>query len=128
MSPESRRQYNGRFVSPMHLRIADPKLYIMITGSPNEYILRYCTAYGSTSSGVFISSSSGFDIASPMKRRTMPLSSAIVIAVWTARFAFSLLPWPIYPETMTFAPTEIPTNRFTMRFITELLQPTAAVA
>ena len=126
--PEKTKAIRGRFVSPTHLRIAEPKLYAMMNGIPSAYMRRYVSAYGNTFSGVFIATSTGRDTTRPRKRRKTPLIKATVIAVWTLWFAFSFSPRPIKRETTTFAPTDIPTKRFIIRFMTGPLHPTAAVA
>ena len=86
--PATIRLYSGLLLSPVLLRIDEPKSYNIINGIPRRYILRYRTARSITSSGVPIRRSTGFAINCPAIITNTPLITATTIAVCTAAFIF----------------------------------------
>ena len=115
-------------LSPLLLSTAEPKSYISIKGIAKKNILRYSVASFKTSSGTFIMPRSIGASISPTPSMINPLMTAKSTTVCTASFALSFLPWPISLATTTFAPTESPRKRLTIRFTNEELLPTAAMA
>ena len=65
---------------------------------------------------------------SPAAMRIMPLITLSIIAVWTVFFSSGIFFAPQYRAATTLAPMESPMNRFVMRFISAVLEPTAASA
>lgn len=81
-----------------------------------------------TSVGEEVHSSSWRTISTPRTIRAVPLARARVMAVWTLRPTLSYRPAPRSRDTTTLVPTDKPTNRLMSRFISAVLDPTAARA
>ena len=81
-----------------------------------------------TSVGEDTHSRSWRTIATPKTIMAMPLIRARVMVVWTLWLTLSCRPAPRSRDTTTLVPTERPTNRLTVRLISEVLEPTAAKA
>ena len=100
----------------------------MVAGMPMKYTRIYSTAWPITSSGVAIHTSIGRASRIPSAINTKPPATAVISAVCTVSCASSKSFAPRKRATSTFAPTEIPMKKLTSRLISELVEPTAAIA
>ena len=128
ITPASVRKYSGRRVSPTARKTAAPKLYSMVAGMPIKYTRIYSTAWSSTSAGVAIHTSMGRASSRPAAISTNPPNTAVISAVCTVCCASSKSFAPRNRATSTFAPTDMPIKKLTSRLISELVEPTAAIA
>ena len=79
-----------------------------------------------TSSGVFISSSAKRENKSPTIIITTPLIAAKRIEVWTVSDISFILPEAKKRAASTLVPSEIPIKKLVNKFISALVEPTAA--
>ena len=87
---------------------------------------RYSADNSITSSGELIHSKSCLEKTAPKPARKIPLTMLIRIAVCTVLDRASSSFAPKYFAASTFAPTDKPTNRLTIRLMSAEVDPTAA--
>ena len=81
-----------------------------------------------TSVGEDIQISSCRAMTTPKTSMTTPLTRERATEVWMLRLTLSCRPAPKSRATTTLVPTDKPTNRLTIRLMSEVLEPTAANA
>ena len=95
---------------------------------PKKYQRRYSTEYSMVSAVVWSSVSRGLAVRIPTTVISAPLAKASAIAFWMLLRTFFSCPAPKYWETITEAPEDMATKKFTSSVIMGEAPPTAARA
>ena len=125
-TPAAHRIKRGVFESPRARQREEPKLYSKLKGSPAKYICKYSVERGKTlSCGTFINRSRFRAMSTPKTPKTTPPNTLSKIAVCTTRSSRCSFLAPIHRAAAVHEPTESPKNRLMIRFMSELVEPTA---